>query len=980
VSFLLVAVGLLVPTMAHAASPRRGEPRCEVGRFVLDEPIPFPDSPAGAFVLEIADRKVSIPGACEEHTLRTKRRDDGIHVRARWRRCAGEARRLRLRAVVDAETCRTLTGEVRAARPPLEHRFTAERALSVLLFSRTAGFRHASIADAHAMFRSLPPSERIATTITEDPSVFTDDALAAYDVVLFVNTTGDVLNPPQQGALERFVQGRKGFVGVHSAADTEYGWPWYGRLVGAYFRSHPLLPVTVEVTTEDRLHPSTSHLPATFLFTDEIYNFDRNPRLDNHVLLSIDEAGFTFPNFPPGPSMGVDHPVAWLKEFEGGRAFYTNLGHRPETWTDPAFRRHLLEGIRWAARPNTWSRQVVTDVARNPMAMAVTPTGDLYHVERTGEVYLWRLATGRSTEAARLDVDTAFENGLLGITLDPSFATNRRVYLYHSEPIPDPPPASGPPGENVLSRFVARADGTLDPGSRVDLLRVPSERQCCHEGGSLAFAPDGTLFLSTGDNTNPFDAQGAAPLDERPGRETFDSRRTAGNPFDLRGAILRIHPDGSIPAGNLYPADGSAGRPEIFVKGTRNPFRIAVDPVTGRLAWGDVGPDAIVDGRRGPRGYDEINVADEPGVYGWPFCIADGKPYADYSYATDSVSGAFTCDGTVPAPLFYDYITTSHLPLGNVFFSEDQPFTGRLAIAGTYARPVPGSPFALPPPFVDTLLMTEWTRDLLLAVDVDAAGALQGLSRLVPWEDFRRPIDLEIAPDGALYVLEYGTDYFGDNVDARVSRIEHSEAGALTPIAVVGATPTAGSAPLVVTLSGLASYAPGSDDEIVRYEWDLDGDGRVDDRRPAFTRRFTRPGEYHVTLTVVGSSGRRSIPSVRRIVAGNAPPTVTITSPTGAFVTAPPGPITIHGTASDPEDGTAPCNDLVWDVRLGHNAHSHPQTTTRGCSVTFDATLPGHGDQRGLFWAVELRYEDRGGPGGEPALTGRDSVRVEVSG
>jgi hypothetical protein len=408
---------------------------------------------------------------------------------------------------------------------------------------------------------------------------------------------------------------------------------------------------------------------------------------------------------------------------------------------------------------------------------------------------------------------------------------------------------------------------------------------------------------------------------------------------------------------------------------------MAVDPLTGRLAWGDVGPDAVVDGRRGPRGYDEINVADAPGVYGWPFCIADQKPYADYSYVTDSVSGAFACDDSVPATLFYDYVTTSHLPLGNVFFSEDQPFTGRLAIAGTYSRPpAPTASFALPPPFVDTLLMTDWTRDLLLAVDIDGAGALQGLSRLVPWEDFRRPIDLELAPDGALYVLEYGTEYGGDNVDARVSRIEHSASGELTPVAVVEASPTAGSAPLVVSLSGLGSHAPGAGDEIVRYEWDLDGDGHTDDRRPALTRRFTRAGEYHVTLTVVGSSGRRSIPSVRRIVVGNAAPSVMITSPAGAFVVAPPGQVTIHGTASDPEDGTAACEDLVWDVRLGHNAHSHPQTTARGCSVTFDATLPTHGDRRGLFWAVELRYTDRGGPGGEPALTERDTLRVEVGG
>lgn len=973
---------MFIPVSADAAPDGREQPRCEVGRFVFDEALPLPldESASGAFVIDITPRKVSIPGACEPHTLRVKRRDDGLHVRARWRVCEG-VRRLRLRAVVDADTCDTMTGEIKTGVPPIEHQFTARRALSVLLFSRTTGFHHASIADAHAMFRALPPSEGIATTISEDPTIFTDEGLAGFDVVMFVSTTGEILNDAQQAALERYVRSGKGWVGVHSASDTEYAWPWYGRLVGAYFRSHPLLPVEVKVTTEDELHPSTAHLPTTFLFTDEIYNFDRNPRLDNHILLSIDEAGFIFPNFPAGPSMGVDHPVAWYKEFEGGRSFYTNLGHRPESWADARFRTHLLEGIRWAAQPNEWSRQIVSDVASNPMAMAITPGGDVYYVERSGEVNLWTRADGRTREVARLDVDTVAENGLLGIALDPSFATNRRVYLYHSEPIPSPPPASGPPGRNVLSRFTARADGTIDLGTRVDLLRVPSERQCCHEGGSLAFAPDGTLFLSVGDNTDPFgDAAGFAPLDDRPGREHYDSRRTAGNPFDLRGAILRINPDGTIPAGNLYPRDGSAGRPEIYVKGTRNPFRIAIDPVTGRLAWGDVGPDAVQDGRRGPRGYDEINVADEPGRYGWPFCIGDQKPYAIYSYAANSVTGAFPCGDTKPATLFYDYLTTSYLPLGNVFFSEDAPFTGRLAIAGTYSRPPAASaPFALPPPFVDTLLMTDWTRDVIAAVDADENGTLRDLTRLIPWENLRRPIDLEVAPDGALYVLEYGTQYGGDNTDARISRIEHSSTGALTPVAVVAATPIAGRAPLEVTLSGTASRAPGVGDAIVRYEWDLDGDGKVDARDPSLTRRFTRPGTYPVTLTVVGKSGRRSIPSVQTIIVGNAPPTVEITNPQGDVVTVPPGSVTIFGTGSDPEDGSIPCANLVWDVRLGHNAHSHPQTTARGCSVTFNATLPGHGDGRGLFWAVELSYTDMGGPGGEPALVARDSIRVEVA-
>jgi len=247
--------------------------------------------------------------------------------------------------------------------------------IEALLFTRTQGFRHPSIEDAVAFFTSLAPEEEINVVHTEDPSIFTDEGLSPFDVVIFGNTTGDVLDDSQQGALQRFIRSGKGYVGAHSAADTEHQWPWYGELVGAYFISHPLLPVEVEVTTEDGTHPSTRHLPDTFLFTDEIYNFDRNPRRDHSILLTIDEEGFIFPNFPGGPSMGDDHPIAWFKEFEGGRSFYTNLGHRPETWQDPLFQQHILEGIRWAAAPINYSRVILTTVPANPMEIAVADDG-----------------------------------------------------------------------------------------------------------------------------------------------------------------------------------------------------------------------------------------------------------------------------------------------------------------------------------------------------------------------------------------------------------------------------------------------------------------------------------------------------------------------------------------------------------------------------------------------------------------------------
>ena len=852
--------------------------------------------------------------------------------------------------------------------------------IRALVFSRTAGFRHPSIANAHEFFANLDPTEGMRVFVSEDSGVFSDAALTPIDALVFANTTGDILDETQQLAMQRFIRSGRGYVGVHSASDTEHSWPWYGRLVGAYFRSHPLLPVEVEVTTEDPGHPSTDHFDETFIFTDEIYNFDRNPRQDSHVLLTVDEAGFTFPNFPEGDSMGEDHPIAWYRQFDGARSFYTNLGHRPETWEDERFIEHLLEGIRWVTEGVSYNRIIVTDVPMNPLALSVTPEGDVYYIERTGEVMLWRVDTGRVVEAGRIDVDTAAENGLLGITLDPDFESNRTLYLYHSEPIPDPAPLEGPPGSNTLSRFAVFADGTIDVSSRIDLLRVPSDRDCCHEGGALEFGPDGSLFLSTGDNTNPHESNGYAPIDEREGRELFNAQRTASNPFDLRGKILRIRSDGSIPAGNLFPADGLSGRPEIFAMGTRNPFRLAIDPLTGRVYWGDVGPDGLADSTRGSRGLDEINFADTPGDYGWPTCIGDNVPYADYDFETELEGPLFDCSGKVPSVLSYDYFTLTERALGTaISYPELSGFTGRTAIAGAYYRKKRApAPFALPEPYVNTLLASEWTRDLLLSVDVDEAGNLNSVRRLVPWERFIRPIDIELAPDGAMYVLEFGSEFFGDNPDARLSRVEYSTEGLLTPSAVMDVQASPG-VPGTFELSASRSRAPALGESIVGYEWDFNNDGVADSHLSELVHQFDETGLFSIALTVVTDQGRRSIPTIHQVIVGNATPVVTITSHADG-ITVPAGAIIeLVGTAVDAEDGTLPCETFHWDRRLGHNSHTHPSfLPVTGCTLRFNSTLPDHGDSQGLFWAIELSVDDLGGPGGEPVRTGRASIRIDV--
>jgi cytochrome c len=214
----------------------------------------------------------------------------------------------------------------------------------VLAFTKTAGFRHESIPAALQALRELGARNGFTVDATEDPAAFTDANLSRYAVVAFVLTTGDVLDDARQAAFERYIHAGHGFVGVHSAADTEHDWPWYGRLVGAYFKIHPAIQrATVRVATTR--HPSTAGLPRSWARTDEWYNFARNPRPDVRVLATLSESSYS-----PGPgAMGADHPIAWAHSFEGGRAWYTRGGHTEESYAEPLFRRHVLGGIRYAA-------------------------------------------------------------------------------------------------------------------------------------------------------------------------------------------------------------------------------------------------------------------------------------------------------------------------------------------------------------------------------------------------------------------------------------------------------------------------------------------------------------------------------------------------------------------------------------------------------------------------------------------------------
>ncbi len=210
----------------------------------------------------------------------------------------------------------------------------------ILVFAKTQGFYHTSIPKGMATILQICSENGIAVDTSRDAEIFTFENLKKYKAVIFLNTSGDILNEAQQAAFEKYMQSGGGFVGVHAASDTEYDWPWYNKLVGAYFLSHPAQQQAV-IQVADRSHPSVSFLPEQWIRTDEWYNF-KNISPDIKVLAYLDETSYQ------GGENGERHPFIWYHEFDGGRAFYTGVGHRDDNYDEPLLQKHLLGAIRWA--------------------------------------------------------------------------------------------------------------------------------------------------------------------------------------------------------------------------------------------------------------------------------------------------------------------------------------------------------------------------------------------------------------------------------------------------------------------------------------------------------------------------------------------------------------------------------------------------------------------------------------------------------
>lgn len=413
-----------------------------------------------------------------------------------------------------------------------------------------------------------------------------------------------------------------------------------------------------------------------------------------------------------------------------------------------------------------------------PTQLSIARDGRVYFGERRGAVKVWKPDTQQTESVGQLSVFSGPEDGLLGLVLDPGFLTNHWLYIFHSSP-----------GvlENRVSRFTVE-DGALNLGSEKVLLRIPTlAKKPNHSGGGLAFDAAGSLYASTGDYTFINDSGGYSPLDERSGREVHDSQRTAANSNDLRGKILRIHPepDGtySIPKGNLFPPGTAKTLPEIYIMGCRNPFRFSVDENTGWLFWGDVGPDALEPSvQRGPAGFDEFNLAKRAGNFGWPYFVADNKPYRKYNFATKESGELFNAARPVndspnnsgvrelppaqPALIWYPPGFSTRFP--------EMGYGARSAMAGPvyHFDASLDSLRKFPAECDNALFIFEWERGWIRTVRFNAEGQLEKIHPFLPHMTFKRPISMSFGPDGALYLIEWGSAW-SNNTDAQLVRIEH---------------------------------------------------------------------------------------------------------------------------------------------------------------------------------------------------------------
>ncbi|MEV7971017.1 ThuA domain-containing protein [Sphaerisporangium sp. NPDC088356] len=849
----------------------------------------------------------------------------------------------------------------------------------VLLFSKTASgaYRHDSIAAGITMFQQLAADNNFQLDRSEDSSVFNTATLNTYDAVIMLQTSGMVWdNDSQRAAMQAYVRSGHGIVAIHNATDMniESSFPWWDQtvLAGAHMTAHSSI-VQGTAKVADKAHPSTRGLPDRWTRTEEWYNFDKNMRGSVHVLVTADET-----TYDAGPNkMGADHPISWCHNPETARVWATAMGHNASSYSEPLFKQHVLGGVQWAAgvAPGDCGgtiaaryQKVTLDGAPDqPMELDVAADGTVYYISRSGKVNA--IPPGGSPRTiGTLSVYDGGEDGGVGLALDPNFATNRYIYLNYS-------PLNG--GEvNRVSRFTLNGS-TLDLSSEKKIIEVPAFRNVDepgHTGGYLAFGPNGNLYIGPGDDTNPNGSSGFAPIDERSGREHYDAQRSAANTNDLRGKILRIHPESdgtyTVPSGNLFAPGTAKTRSEIYAMGFRNPFRFSVDRDTGWISVGDYGPDAgAANSNRGPEGTVEWNLIKEPGNYGWPYCVGNNIPFNDFNFSTNTSGSKFNCSAPVnnspnntgltnlpaakSATIWYNYHASAEFP-------EINCCGGAAPMGGPFYHydANSASDRKFPEYFDKTPFFYDWSRNFVKELRLDSSGNLLKINNFVAQLSPHAPIDMKFGPDGALYYADWGNGFGHDNTDDGVYRVDYlgGTGGNRAPIARATVTPDSGSAPLTVTFSSLGSSDP--EGTAITYAWDFGDGGTSTSANPSHT--YTANGTYNARLTVRDAGGKTGTVTVA-VVVGNTRPTVVFGSPPdGGFINF-GDTVNYTVNVTDPEDGTIDCSKVTVIAALGHDTHSHDTGQTTGCSGTITTTASGHDEASNVFYVLIAEYTDASG-------------------
>ncbi|HEX6058010.1 MAG TPA: PQQ-dependent sugar dehydrogenase [Gemmatimonadaceae bacterium] len=562
-----------------------------------------------------------------------------------------------------------------------------------------------------------------------------------------------------------------------------------------------------------------------------------------------------------------------------------------------------------------FTRRVLVDGLDEPMQLEFDARGRVWWIQRGGGILRLDESSGTVDSLGTIPVMLSGEAGLIGMLLDRDFERTRWIYAYYSAP--------GEAREMRLSRFtIPERDGgeRIDLASEVVMLRWPWDR-ASHMGGGMVWDAAGNLYLSTGENSEPTQYNPVHWTTE--GGAGQDAQRTAANSNDLRGKILRIRPraDGSyaIPSGNLFPPRTPNARPEIYVMGTRNPWRLSIDSRTGWLHWGDVGPDAGKDSVGiGPMGYDEFNVATSAGNYGWPYVIGYNRAYNAFDEATDQYGPPLDPEHLVnaspnntgvrelpparPALLAYPYGVSEEFPvLGS---------GGRCAGGGPVYRRAdrPEAPRPFPAWYEGKWFVTDCVRAWIMVLSPNEERTkVDTIETLLPDEKYATPLDLDFGPSGDLYIVEYAPEGGG-----RLSKIEYN-AGNRAPLVVATADRIAGATPLTVALSARGTVD--HDGDRLRYAWVVrraeagdSGAQRFEIAEPQLTLR--EPGTYVAELTATdpaGASGRSEI----TLVAGNEPPRLALEITAGNRSFWFPGEtVAYRAVASDREDGTRSADRL----------------------------------------------------------------------